>query len=493
LRPRLALAFVVGAVVFCGTIAMRAQILASQDLYLHISIGRWILSHHRFPDHGIFSATRAAVPWMADEWLASTGLALLYGHFGWGGVLICVATLMAIAIGALTFAIARALGPLGASSAAVLSWGLCINHLVARPHVASLPLLVIWLAPQVKARSEERAPPLYLAPLMTLWANLHGSFIFGLGLTALLAAEAAFEAQTLKQAVARGRAWGVFLAASVIAATITPYGLGTLLFPIDMLSLRPALATVFEWQPSTVANNAPLFLWGALLLFLALLSGLRVAVFRLVIFMLLLYMALAHRRHTELLGLAAPLLLLSPIASSLSQLAPGFVTRWGVFARPAVNLACVCAGLVMAGVIGVAGSRHIVRGPDIYSPAGALAAVEACAIRGPVLNSQNFGGFLIFRGYRPFIDGRIELYGNDFMLRYMALNRLDALLKDYHIAWTIFEPNSPHAILMDHLAGWSRLFADDIAVVHVRGSAPPHCADAVAGRAAQPGIAPIGR
>lgn len=490
--PRLALAFIVGAVVFCATIAMRSQILASQDLYLHISIGRWILAHHQFPDHGIFSATRSAVPWMADEWLASVGLALLYGHFGWGGVLVCVAGLMALAIGALIFATTKMLGPLSALCAAVLSWGLCINHLVARPHVASLSLLVIWLAVQIKARSDERAPPLYLVPLMTLWANLHGSFIFGLGLTALLAAEAVFEAQTLKEAVAVGWRWGLFLLASVVAAAITPYGLGTLLFPIHLLSLRPALATVFEWQPSTVINNAPLFLWSALLLFLALLSGFRVPVFRLLIFMVLLYMAFAHRRHTELLGLATPLLLGTSIAASLSRLISGFATQWGAFARPVVNLPLCCAALAMA-IIGVAGSRHIVRGPDIYSPAGALAAVAACDIQGPGLNSQNFGGYLIFRGYRPFIDGRIELYGNTFMSRYMALNELDALLQDYHITWTIFEPSSPHAILMDHLAGWSRLFIDDIAVVHVRSPVPPHCADAVTKSALQPSAPPAGR
>lgn len=172
---------------------------------------------------------------------------------------------------------------------------------------------------------------------------------------------------------------------------------------------------------------------------------------------------------------------------------PGFTRQWGAFARPAVNLPLVCGGLIMACAIGLFGSRHILRGPDIYSPAKALAAVEACDIHGPVLNSQNFGGYLIFRGYRPFIDGRIELYGNDFILRYMALDDLAALLQDYRIVWTMFEPGTPRAILMDHLAGWSRVFADDIAVVHVRGAAEPHCADGVAQDAVQATVPPVGR
>jgi hypothetical protein len=457
-----------GAVVFCVTISLRTQILASQDLYLHISIGRWILANRLIPDHGIFSASMPAAPWVAHEWLASVGSALLYDHFGWGGILAAVAALLAVAIGALTLNIAPTLGPLGALCAAVLAWGLCINHLVARPHVASLPLLVIWLAAHVRARRNNTVPPFYLALLMTLWANLHGSFMFGLVFTALFAAEAVFESKTSDDALAAGWRWSAFLGVGVLAAIVTPYGLTGLLFPLHMMTIGPALDTVYEWQPSTVTNNAPLLLWSALLLFLALLHGVRLPICRLIMFMLLLYMAFAHRRHTELLGLATPLLLQFAVADMLSRSAPGFTSRWGAFANSAVKLSLVGVGLLAAGIFAFAGCRDIVRGPDLYTPAAALAAVEARGIHGPVLNAQNFGGYLVFRGYQPFIDGRIDLYGNEFMARYTALDQLTALLEQYRVAWTIFEPANPRTAVMDNLPGWSRLYADDKAVVHIR-------------------------
>jgi hypothetical protein len=47
---------------------------------------------------------------------------------------------------------------------------------------------------------------------------------------------------------------------------------------------------------------------------------------------------------------------------------------------------------------------------------------------------------------------------------------LPELLSDNGIAWTIFSPQTPAAVLMDHLAGWRRLYADSAAVVHVHGS-----------------------
>jgi hypothetical protein len=466
-RQRWSLAIIVSAFVFCVTVAMRAQVLASQDLYLHISVGRWILANHSIPDHGIFSASMPDAPWVAHEWLASVGLAFLYDHLGWGGVVAAIALLLAIAIGVLTWNIAGTLGPVGALFAALLAWGLCINHLVARPHVAAMPLFVIWIAAHVRARNVNRIPSFYVVPLMALWANLHGSFMLGLGFTLLFAAEAIFESDTIDDARAAAMRWGGFLAASILAAVATPHGLTGLLFPIQLVNAHGALDSVLEWQPSTTVNSAPLFLWCALLLFLALSHGVKMPLCRLIMLMLLLYMAFAHRRHVELLGLAAPLLLQFTIADTLSRSSPSIMSRWGPFARPAAGLLTAVAVLV-AGLFGIAGCAYVVRGPDEFTPATALAAVQARGIDGPVLNSQNFGGYFIFRNYPPFIDGRVDMYGDAFMLRYAALSELASLLEQYRIAWTIFEPDDARIVLLDKLPGWTRQYADDTAVVHVR-------------------------
>jgi hypothetical protein len=466
------LAIIVGAFVFCVTVAMRAQVIASQDLYLHISIGRWILANREVPDHGIFSGSMPDVPWVAHEWLAAAGLAFLYDHLGWGGVVAAIALLLAIAIGALTLSCARALGPLGALFAALLAWGLCINHLVARPHVAAMPLVVIWLAAHVRGRSEDGIPSFYLVPLMTLWANLHGSFMFGVCFTVLFAAEAVFESDTADRALSVGLRWSAFLAASILAAMVTPNGPAGLLFPIQLVNAHGALDSVLEWQPSTIVNSAPLFLWGALLLFLALWRGVRLPLSRLIMLMLLLYMALAHRRHIELLGLAAPLLLQSTIADALSRSPLAISSQFALSARPAVAPFLAVFAVVVASVFAIANCTHLVRGPDEFTPAAALAAVEARGIDGSVLNAQDFGGYFIFRGYPPFVDGRVDMYGDKFMLRYSALNEFKTLLEQHHIAWTIFEPDDPRVIILDELAGWTRLYADNMAVVHVRTASP---------------------
>jgi hypothetical protein len=470
--PQWALGIAVGLFVFCVTITMRTWVLTTQDLYLHISVGQWILTHASVPDHAIFSASMPDAPWVAHEWLSEVAFALLYDHFGWGGVLACTALLAGLAIGLLAGNICRTLGPFGAVCCAILGWGLCVHHLTARPHVATLPLLVIWIASHVRARHENAVPPLYLAPLMTLWANLHGGFMFGLVFTGLFAAEAVFESDTIERARGAAIRWSIFWGACVLAAAITPLGIRGLLFPFQMLETAAVTPGMFEWVPSSLENNAPLLLWCFLLLFVALQTGFRLPLCRLLMLMLLLYLAFAHRRHTELLGLTAPLLLQYAVADALSPQARSLATHWGALARPGIDLSVIVASLLVASIVGFVGCNRLVHGPDRFTPAAALDAVIAHGIPGPVLNEQNFGGYFIFRGVMPFIDGRVDMYGGEFMTRYLDVNQLTSLLSQYHIGWTIFYPSNPRIAVMDNLPGWTRFYSDEMAVVHVHQAAP---------------------
>jgi hypothetical protein len=97
---------------------------------------------------------------------------------------------------------------------------------------------------------------------------------------------------------------------------------------------------------------------------------------------------------------------------------------------------------------------------------------------GPVLNSEGFGGYLTFRGIPTFIDGRAELYGNAFLDRYLAAEKggepaLTAVLDAYGITWTLLAPQQAATSRLDSLPGWHRVYADAIAVIHVRGARRP--------------------
>jgi hypothetical protein len=118
-------------------------------------------------------------------------------------------------------------------------------------------------------------------------------------------------------------------------------------------------------------------------------------------------------------------------------------------------------------------------GPEeAATPSAAVQAVHKAHLTGPVLNEYGLGGYLIYAGIAPFVDGRADMYGDAFLKEYMEAvslkspDGLPKLLQKYHIEWTIMPPGAPSVALLDHLPEWRRLYADKVAVVHVRKSVP---------------------
>jgi hypothetical protein len=91
----------------------------------------------------------------------------------------------------------------------------------------------------------------------------------------------------------------------------------------------------------------------------------------------------------------------------------------------------------------------------------------------PVFNDYSMGGPLIMKGIAPAIDGRADMYGDDFTFAHLAMQQGDmkkfkAFAQDHGVRWTILTRDSPLAAKLDREAGWRRLAWDEHAVVHVR-------------------------
>jgi hypothetical protein len=151
----------------------------------------------------------------------------------------------------------------------------------------------------------------------------------------------------------------------------------------------------------------------------------------------------------------------------------GGVARQASGAMGAPAWASLTSAALLIGAVSLATLRHDLAPPAHNSPTAALRSFDA-AKAGPILNDYDFGAYLDFIGIPAFIDGRTELYGAAFTLRYDRALRLQklpdflALLDDYHIQTTLLAPNTPAVALLDRLPDWQRIYADDVAVVHQR-------------------------
>jgi hypothetical protein len=474
---------IVGVAVFGRLLAERMALLNDPDTYLHIATGRWILAHRALPMLDPFSHSMPGTSWLSSEWLAQIILAAVYGGFGWGGVILIAAGSVALAVALLTHFLLRHFAPLPALIAAAAAAALLQPHALARPHVLALPLLVLWSGLLLAARDANRAPPFAALAVMVLWANLHGSFMFGLALAVFLGGEAVLQPGVGGSRWTEGRRWGVFVLAACVAALLTPYGVAGLVQPFRLMGMPALQATFAEWLSPDFQKSPALELWilGALLIGFA--SGVRPPLTRLLLLLGLVHMTLQHARHGDVLAIVGPLALAAPLGRSLAarmaQEAPSRLAGWAVrLARPpGVAAAALTLALVAALALPTA-LRPIVRTDDAVTPGAALAAATHLGLSGPVFNSEMFGGYLIFRGVPSFIDGRVEMYGNDFLAQDYEAERggaaaLTGLLARYHIAWTLLLPGAGAVGVMDRLAGWERVYADDRAVIHRRIGAEP--------------------
>jgi hypothetical protein len=471
--------FIYTLLLFAGSV-----IFKDPDTYWHIASGRWIIAHGAVPHTDPFSFSMPGAPWTPPEWLAEVLIAFLYDQFGWAGLVVSTALCTAAALALLLRALLRTLTPGYALIATVLAAALVLSHLLARPHIFILPILVLWVATFAAARRKNRTPSLWLVPLMTLWANLHSSYMLGLGLAALLGGEAVLAALDGGARLRAAKSWGLIGALLVAAALITPFGLDGLRLPFR-LSNMSSLGYIKEWQSPNFQEAHALEAWILVLLFAAFSLGWRLPPTRIAMLLLLLHLALQHARHEELLGFVAPLLLVPPPpreGSPRGRAALYFDRTMAELLKPARAGGIVLAGGLLLAASAGALRQGVTRGPDAVTPAAALTAVEALHVTGPIFNDYAFGGYLIFAGLEPFIDGRY-FYGDAFIARYVGAvfavdDRLPATLAEFGIAWTLLSPKTPAVAVLDHLPGWRRVYADDVAVVHVRDDQPArplHC------------------
>lgn len=477
-RLRISLPVLVGLLVFGAVLCWGRTVLLDPDTYLHITIGRWILVHHAVPHAGIFSETMSHAPWVADEWLAQAVLGLLYTIWGWNGLVLATALSFAAALALLTRYLLRWVEPVHALIGMFAAAGMTLPHLLARPHIFTLPIMVVWFGALVMAREDDRAPPLWLLPLMTLWANLHGGFMFGLIFIGIFAGEALILAGTNAARLIILKQWGVFGALAVAASIITPFGVYTLWLPFHVMHMKFALTALFEWQSPDFQRFQVIEVWLIAAVALALSFGARLPLTRLAMVLLLLHMTLVHKRNADFLGLLTPLLVGPSIGKQLrSHAAQSLAAIESVFSRLVLptNFPGALATLALLLIASAGYLAHpLTRPSDPNTPAAALQVARYEHLTdGRVFNQYGFGDYLMFSGVDPFIDGRAELYGDAFFKRYQeaiwgATDDLPALLDTYHVTWTIFAADGTAATLMAHIPGWRRVYADKVAVVYGR-------------------------
>ncbi len=462
----------VGAGVYAVFILAGSHLLIDPDTMWQITIGQWIVDHGAVPTSDVYSFTMRGQPWISTQWLAQVVYAEAHAIAGWTGPVVLASACIAATFALFTRFVARRLNESTTLVCVAAALALTVPHLLARPHVLALPVMMAWVGGLVASADRRGAPSLRLLPLMTLWANLHGGFVLGLALVAPIAADAVLGAEESRRKALTLR-WTAFALAALAASCATPYGWNSLLASRKILALGEALPLIMEWRPADFSSIGSLEVCLLLGIGLALHRGISLPPMRIVLLLGMLHMGLSQVRSIETFALLVPLFLAAPLAKQIGaaeDAKPASGPRGGWF-----------AGLAIVMLAGTVACASVIRyEPHTRgSPVTAVAELKKLNFS-RVFNDYDFGGYLIANGVAPFIDGRTELYGEKFFVDHNAASglmkpeNLFRLLDQYQIEATLMRTQSAATTLLDHMDGWQKIYTDDIATIHVRRMGAMH-------------------
>jgi hypothetical protein len=255
------------------------------------------------------------------------------------------------------------------------------------------------------------------------------------------------------------------------AIPITPYGTELAMYPFKVASKYPlAISHVMEW------GVMPFNLTGGKV-FLALVLGFFLAqvVFRFewnlpetLLFLGGVGMACLHVRF---------LMLFVPFFAPLFATT---VVRW----FPAYNKDTdkYLINFALMAAIAIAVTHYFPSRVDIEKsvadkfPVHALEYLREHPVPGPMFNSYRFGGYLIFSGYKTFIDGRGEMFEEVGVFRdyiHITLLMPGALkvLDRYGIRACLVDRDDSISTFLEALPNWEKAYSDNVSVLYVRKDA----------------------
>ncbi len=424
----------------------------SGDVFYQLAAGQWMLSHHSVIRHDVFSYTVVGRPWLAEEWGFEFLLAWMVTHIGavsyWlvsAGA--CVAALLS---GVVRWRLTGA-GWLWTAALSVLgAAGLSVG-LAARPQDLSYFFFALLMLLLTLAR--RRHAWLFALPaLLLVWANIHGSFLLGLGMIGLEVVWAfmpdvrgrAAVTERLPKSLA-----ALTLTSSFVATLINPHGPALIGYALKVTASPQLSGAIAEWQSPNFHSYLYLgVIIGPVMLLIGLLAftSTTFALGDLVLAGLLLLASLHAERFTPYFVLAA-----------CAVLAPWKTIRSETI-RPTLLTVPLAGVLAIALLLGPHVSPGAVaKGGQYGAPVVATNFLEGKS--GRVFTSYWWGDYLIYRHIPVFVDGRTDLYfGTDILQTYLNVSNLtvnpDTVFRHWDVRWVMWGRGSPLSVYLSHDPGW---------------------------------------
>ena len=499
----------------CTNLSVR--LLGDAGIGWHIRTGQLILANHGAVPHiDPFSSTMFGKPWFAWEWYYDVVVGVLDTRAGLNAVVLFTALIIATTF-AWTFGqlVRRGTNVVVAVILILLAASASMIHFLARPHVISWLLALIWFVylesaagafPFPRSYSESRRLALLsLMPLsMMLWVNLHGGFLLGFVLLAIYWCSALWEWLRLKEdrfdevlqklrAGRLARALTIIGALSVAATFVNPYGYHLHVHIYRYLTDRFLMDHIDEFQSPNFHGVAQKCFAVLLLLALVGLAGKsrnvndrRIRLSHILLVLFAVYSGLYASRNIPVASLLLILVTGPWLSDAILNLADRlsiakFLQRMQAVESsltghlwPLAGVALSCWIAAHGGSLGKSRLMNAHFSTQRF-PVAAVDYLQAHPGQNAVLAPDYWGGYLIYRLHpqvKVVIDDRHDFYGDQFLKSYLKMIHVEPDWSDFlteHDVHCVLVPQaSALANILFETSGWQPIYRDNGAVVFTR-------------------------
>ncbi len=486
------------------------------DLARHLAVGRQILATGAIPVVDLFSHTRGGEPFVPYEWLSEVIFTLAYQQVGMAGVAVLAATLATLPFLLLVRWMVRdGANPFLALGLAAVGALASSMHWLARPHLFTLLLALLWTRALIRHRESGSLRPLVaLPPMMALWANLHGGFLVGFVVLGVFLVEAiSYQLSAISYRLSGLRtedsglrtqnpglrtqnpapngslvAMSVAGVLSLAAVGANPVGYALLPHVLGYFRSSFLVDNTVEYLSPNFHDLGPQLFMGLLLVAMVSLALRRkpVAVVDLGLLLVWTGFALYSARNIPLF-VAVCLPVVARLATEALEGSKGetgerqhrgFAQRLAATERQMGRplLPALAVALALSISLGAVGGPTLKLGFDPADfPVQALSRARDVGVHGNLFNYFPWGGYVLYAGYpehRVFIDGQTDFYGEELTRDYLTVARLEpgweAVLERYQVGWVLFPHQSPLSQILGRTSGWKLAYEDQTADIYIR-------------------------
>ena len=489
------------SIFFLALIALAFHFAVVPDTFWHIRTGEIMLENRSILKTDPFTFHSEGEEWLYPSlnWLSEIQMALIFQQFGFPGlntwvVIIAVVSLIFIYNSMSGNDYLRGFILILTTITARIYWG-------ARPHIYSFlfTAIFIWVLENYRNKKSNR---LWLLPIiMILWVNSHAGFVIGLVIILIYLFGQIIENVFANFANKEKPFWRnlnrlpkliftpetnkliLILIIVFICISFSPLGINTYLFPVQTLSIEVLQDFILEWQsPDFHEFGLQPFLWMILLIIfsLAIPSERKLKITEFMLIVGFGFMGFVAVRNIYLFALVATPILshqLAPTVDIITARIKNFGSEdhssnkfFSLIKFTLLIMAVIALALYISPFLKDSENQEFIMEQNPVEASNQLAAFSSYY---RILNSYNHGGYLIWANpaQNVFIDGRTELYGDDFLYDWITMVMLKDDWKEIFDRWdfniVMLEPTYPLTKVLQY-EGWELMFEDDQAVILIK-------------------------